>query len=70
MAEKIQKDDLIETNNVGQRVVLVPAGQPVPDEAELDRRRRFANVISNASDEEVDAARGIKTTSGGKKARK
>lgn len=32
MAERqVAKEDIIETNELGQRVVVVPAGQPIPD---------------------------------------
>jgi hypothetical protein len=54
---KIQKEDLVVENNVGQRVVLVPAGQPVPDDAELEARRAAAGVTVNATDDQIDAAR-------------
>jgi hypothetical protein len=57
--QKIQKDDLVETNNVGQDVVIAPAGQPAPDDDELARRRKAAGVTVNGTDDQVDAARNV-----------
>jgi hypothetical protein len=37
MSDRIAKKDIIRTNHLGQRVVVVPKGQPIPDGLELER---------------------------------
>lgn len=59
--QKTADKDIIVENEAGQSVLVVAAGQPIPDD--LDERKRLAGVAvsRNASDEEVDEARGIET---------
>jgi hypothetical protein len=37
MAGRIAKKDIVRTNHLGQSVVVVPKGQPIPDDLELQK---------------------------------
>lgn len=56
MADKIAKEDITQVNEAGQTVVLVPAGQPIPDD--LDAKlaatvpHRHADDIESSSGEQ------------------
>lgn len=58
MAEKVAKDDITIENDAGQTVVLVHAGQVVPDDIEGRKKATQSAVIRTATDEEIAAARG------------
>ena len=56
MSDKIAKEDIVRENANGQQVVVVPAGQPIPED--LDAAVEQTVGIRQASNEEVDEARG------------
>lgn len=60
MAEaKVAQKDIVVENNAGQNVVVVPAGQPVPDDLDDRKKAAKAGPVSQATDDEIAAARGI-----------
>ena len=60
--EKIAKEDITVENANKQTVVVVAAGQPIPEN--LDELKEQAGAVQRqASDEEIDEARGVETTS-------
>ena len=59
MADKVAKKDITVVNDAGQTVVLVHAGQEIPDDIEERKAAAQPAVIRNATDAEVDAARGV-----------
>jgi hypothetical protein len=65
MSEQDQKtasEDIVVENANGQQVVVVHEGQPIPDN--LDELKAQAGAVSgSATDEEVEEARGVETTS-------
>lgn len=60
MADKVAKEDITVENDAGQTVVVVHAGQVVPDD--IDDRKMAAKdgVIRTATAEEIAAASGIR----------
>lgn len=62
MAErKVADKDITVTNANGQTVMVVAAGQPIPDN--LDELKEQAGAVSaGATDEQVEEARGVETT--------
>lgn len=42
MSEQIAKEDIVRTNEFGQQVVVVPAGQPIPEEYVEKKAKRSA----------------------------
>jgi hypothetical protein len=61
VAEKTASKDITIENAMGQTVVVVPAGQPVPDDLDALKERMYPGPISKATDEQIDEARGLKS---------
>jgi hypothetical protein len=61
MADKVADKDITIENAMGQTVVVVPEGQPVPDDLDEVKDRMHPGPISQASDEQIDEARGLKS---------
>ena len=58
--QKFAKEDITAKNELGQTVVLVPKGQPIPDDFNEEEYAARTVAVRNADDETVDEARGIK----------
>lgn len=56
---KVAKDDITVKNNAGQNVVVVPAGQPIPDDLDAQKKLAAVGPVSQGSDAEIRAARGL-----------
>lgn len=56
MSDKIAKKDIVKENEIGQQVVIVPAGQPIPED--LDAAVAATVPQRDASDEDIARARG------------
>ena len=66
---KVADKDITVENANGQTVVVVHEGQPVPDN--LDELKAQAGAVSgNATDEEIEEARGAETTSSSRRSKK
>lgn len=55
--KKIAKKDITIQNDLGQTVVVVPAGQPVPDDLDAAKKRAGA-IQRTATEEQIAEARG------------
>lgn len=60
MAEKTAKSDITVENANGQTVVVVHAGQPVPDNLDELKEQASQGQVQ-ATPEEIEAARGIES---------
>jgi virulence-associated protein VagC len=54
VGQKLAKEDIVEVNEAGQHVVVVPAGQPIPDD--LQERKQAAKESAPSQEEPEDAA--------------
>ena len=53
MADKTAQKDITVVNDAGQTVVVVPAGQPIPDD--LADRKKAAGAVSGTADDKAIA---------------
>jgi hypothetical protein len=59
VADKTADKDITVENAQGQTVVVLAAGQPIPDNLDELKEVYSQGRISTASEDEIDAARGI-----------
>jgi hypothetical protein len=55
--ENIAKEDITAENELGQTVVLVPAGQPIPEDFDKEEYARRTVAIRNADDDTINESR-------------
>lgn len=55
MTERVAAKDIVRTNRLGQRVVVVPKGQPIPEGFELEKgeteTKKETAPLQNKADE-------------------
>lgn len=58
MSEKIAKEDIVVRNELGQNVVVVPKGQPIPKDFDEDEAAARTVPIRNAPQDEAEPVAG------------
>lgn len=56
MSDAIAKEDITETNEAGQTIVVVPAGQPIPKDLDPKAKARAKKADGDAAPEAQDNA--------------
>jgi hypothetical protein len=60
MSDRIAKQDITEKNSLGQTVVLVAAGQPIPDGVEVPKSQTEAKKVDAPPENKARRSRSTK----------